>query len=55
MRALHKEITHKDGLNIYFLENLVKVTKMSLDAGCDIVLHCSGDINEMRAVISALD
>ena len=55
MHALHVEITHKESLNKYFLENLAKVTKMSLDAGCDIVLHCSGNINEMRAVATALD
>ncbi|GAB4167189.1 MAG: hypothetical protein Tsb006_6370 [Rickettsiaceae bacterium] len=40
--------------NTDFLESLAKVTKMSLDAGCDMVLHCSGDINEMRAVSSAI-
>ena len=25
----------------------------SLDAGCDIALHCSGDFNEMRSIIEA--
>lgn len=25
-------------------------TKVSLDAGCDLVLHCNGDMNEMEAV-----
>ncbi|WP_273462054.1 beta-N-acetylhexosaminidase [Sandarakinorhabdus limnophila] len=25
----------------------------SLDAGCDIALHCSGDFNEMRAIVEA--
>jgi len=33
-----------------FLASLTKVTTMSLDAGCDLVLHCSGDIDEMRAI-----
>jgi len=37
-----------------FLESLAKVTKMTLDAGCDIVLHCSGDLAEMQAVCKAL-
>ena len=37
-----------------FLESLGKVTKMTLDAGCDIVLHCSGDLEEMQAVCKAL-
>lgn len=27
----------------------------SLDAGCDLVLHCNGDMTEMRAVASAVD
>jgi len=35
-----------------FLESLTKITKMTLRAGCDIILHCSGDIEEMRAVCS---
>jgi beta-N-acetylhexosaminidase len=25
----------------------------SLDAGCDIALHCSGDFNEMRSIVEA--
>ena len=37
-----------------FLESLCKVTTMTLTAGCDIVLHCSGDIEEMRAVCGAV-
>ncbi len=34
-----------------FIESLKNVTKMSLKAGCDIVLHCSGDIDEMKAIL----
>ena len=37
-----------------FLESLSKVTKMTLDAGCDITLHCSGDLEEMQAVCKVL-
>jgi beta-glucosidase-like glycosyl hydrolase len=33
-----------------FLASLAKVTRMSLDAGCDLALHCSGDIDEMRTI-----
>lgn len=33
-----------------FLESLQKVTKMSLQAGCDLVLHCSGDLEEMKSI-----
>jgi beta-N-acetylhexosaminidase len=25
----------------------------SIDAGCDIALHCSGDFNEMRSIVEA--
>ena len=28
-------------------------TLASLDAGCDIALHCSGDFSEMRAIAEA--
>lgn len=37
-----------------FLENLAKVTRMSLDTGCDIVSHCTGDLEEMQAVCKEL-
>ena len=30
------------------------VTKMTIEAGCDIVLHCSGDLEEMQAVCREL-
>ena len=49
------EICQKKLLEIKpeFLESLSKVTTMTLRAGCDIVLHCSGDIEEMQAVCNA--
>jgi beta-N-acetylhexosaminidase len=25
-------------------------TKMALQAGCDIILHCNGNLNEMQAI-----
>lgn len=50
------EICEKKLLEIKgeFIDSLAKVTKMSLDAGCDIALHCSGDIEEMAAVCGVL-
>lgn len=35
-----------------FLASLQKVTKMSIEAGCDIILHCSGELDEMKSVSS---
>jgi beta-N-acetylhexosaminidase len=29
-------------------------TKRSLDAGCDIILHCNGDMNEMKQIADAV-
>lgn len=37
-----------------FLASLQNIIKLSLEAGCDIALHCSGDIDEMRAVCEAV-
>lgn len=38
---------------IEFFDSLAKMSRMSLAAGCDLVLHCSGDINEMRAICNS--
>ncbi|MBB4265824.1 beta-N-acetylhexosaminidase [Roseospira visakhapatnamensis] len=38
MKALNGDFTRRAGL--------------SLDAGCDVVLHCNGDLAEMRAVVA---
>lgn len=37
-----------------FLSSLAHVSKLSIDYGCDYVLHCSGDLEEMQAIASAL-
>jgi beta-N-acetylhexosaminidase len=29
-------------------------TKRALAAGCDLILHCNGEMDEMRAIASAL-
>ena len=33
-----------------FIESLCQITKSCLDAGCDYVLHCSGDLDQMNAI-----
>jgi len=50
MKALHVNINY--AIKDEYLANLKLVAKQSLEAGCDIALHCSGDIEEMQAVIS---
>ena len=37
-----------------FLESLAKVTKLSLVAGCDIILHCSGDFEEISVICDTI-
>ncbi len=37
-----------------FLETLAKVSKLSIKAGCDIILHCSGDFKEMTTICDVL-
>lgn len=38
-----------------FCKSLVTVTKEAIVAGCDIVLHCSADLQEMEAVYRAAE
>ncbi|HJK86546.1 MAG TPA: glycoside hydrolase family 3 N-terminal domain-containing protein [Candidatus Megaira endosymbiont of Nemacystus decipiens] len=38
-----------------FIDSMSNAAKLALEAGCDIVLHCSGDIEEMRAIVKMLD
>jgi len=45
-----------DDLNMQALKgSLADRTRASLAAGCDIALHCKGDLAEMEAVASAAD
>ena len=40
-----------DDISMKSLKSSIKVnTLRAFDAGCDIVLHCNGDINEMYNV-----
>lgn len=48
---VHEEI---NTLKRLFIESLVNVTKKSIAAGCNVVLHCSGDIDEIHAVYKAI-
>lgn len=50
MKALHVNINYD--IKDKYLANLKLVAKQSLEAGCDIVLHCSGDIEEMQEIIT---
>lgn len=43
-----------DEIKPEFLESLGCVTRLSIEAGCDIVLHCSGDLEEMYTVCEAI-
>ncbi len=38
-----------------FCKSLATVTKEAIGAGCDIVLHCSADLQEMKAVYEATE
>lgn len=38
-----------------FCESLAKISSQSISAGCDIVLHCSADLQEMEAVYKAIE
>ena len=38
-----------------YLQSISNVAISALEAGCDIVLHCSGDINEMQIILKRYD
>lgn len=51
----YKNIIITDDINMKALKGgLDEITTKCYDAGCDIVLHCSGDINEMKLISKAL-
>ena len=50
MKALHANINPE--VKEEYLANLRSIAKQSLAAGCDIVLHCSGDIEEMQEIVT---
>ena len=45
----------QDLIEPLFCKSLAKVTRESINAGCDIVLHCSADLREMEAVYKAIE
>ena len=51
MHALHEGINTDNREE--FTQSIYKVTKESLQAGCDIILHCNGELDEMEAVVVA--
>ncbi len=38
-----------------YLESLKNVASQSIKASCDLVLHCSGDLGEMKIIANAVD
>ncbi len=52
MQALHTgiDINNKEQIS----ENLVSIATQSLQAGCNLILHCSGNIAETKAICEAL-
>ena len=46
-----KNILMTDDLSMKALKgSFSERTKMALQAGCDIILHCNGNLNEMQAI-----
>lgn len=44
----------QDEVNRLFCDSTAKIAQLSIAAGCDIVLHCSGNIDEMYSICSAI-
>lgn len=49
MKALHQNVKEEDKFS-----HFGKIAKECLEAGCDVVLHCSGILQEMEAVYEGL-
>jgi beta-N-acetylhexosaminidase len=50
----YKNLIITDDISMGALEgSIFERSKCSIDAGCDIVLHCNGDVKEMRDVANA--
>lgn len=52
MHALHSNINIED--KKAFSTSLTHVARQSLDAGCDIILHCTADMSEMVAILEVI-
>jgi beta-N-acetylhexosaminidase len=51
-----KNILMSDDLSMKALKHSFSTrTKMVLEAGCDLVLHCNGDLIEMQEINSSLN
>lgn len=47
----YKGLIMTDDINMHALSgDVASRAKHALDAGCDVVLHCSGDLNEMKSL-----
>ncbi|MGI4776343.1 MAG: glycoside hydrolase family 3 N-terminal domain-containing protein [Janthinobacterium lividum] len=53
MRALHQNIDLTKAEDL--AHSIGNVTKLALEAGCDIILHCNGDMLQMQTVVQAVD
>jgi beta-glucosidase len=50
-----ERIIHSEDINSkQFIQSLCTVAKQTLDSGCDLVFHCTGDINEMTALCDTI-
>jgi beta-N-acetylhexosaminidase len=50
-----KGVLISDDISMQALEgDLAERARASLDAGCDLVLHCTGDLEEMQAIVKGL-
>jgi beta-N-acetylhexosaminidase len=45
----------KPQISLDFMGSLVKVAKEALESGCNIVLHCTGEFDQIKAIATAVD